>query len=173
MSDTVGVGHDEEAATPVASASFSRRKQSRLNAVAQSLKVADDLGASQIEVPFDIFAEHPSRPDLADDPGDLGPQVPGIGSASPQSSHTEGLAGITGSDDMNAVAPRSAIEGSQIVPYRRRSQGRVLHPRHESRRCMGLPLDITHSAVSGFGDVQAKVEPGIACAERKAAIFGM
>ena len=157
----------------MASACFSRRKQSRLNAVAQSLKVADDRGASQIEMAFDIFAEDPSRPDLSDDPCDLGPQVPGIVSASPQPGRAEGLAGITGSDDMNAVAPRLAVEGSQIVPYRRRSQGRVRHPRHESRRCMGLPLDITHSAISGFGDVQAKVESGIARAERQAAIFGM
>ncbi len=70
----------------------------------------------------------------------------------------EGLTGITGSDDMNAAAPRSAVKGSQIVPDRSRSQGLVRHPRHESGRGETVSLDITHSSISGFGDVQAKVE---------------
>jgi hypothetical protein len=59
---------------------------------------------------------------------------------------------------MNAAAPRAAVEGSQIVPDRCRSQGRVRHPRHESGRGETVSLDMTHSAVSGFGEMQAKVE---------------
>lgn len=70
---------------------------------------------------------------------------------------------------MNAAAPRSAVEGSQIVPYRRWSQGLVVHPRHESGRRVGFPLDVTHSAIGGLGDVQAKVEAAVAGAERQAA----
>jgi hypothetical protein len=161
------VGQDEEAATPVASANFSRREQSRLCAIAQAAKAGRDLGKSQIDVPFDILGEDPAWRDLRDDARDMRPQVAGIGCPAPLTSEAEGLAWITGSDDMKAAAPWSAIKGCKIVPYRRRCQGRVIHPRHESGRCMGFALDVTHTAISGLGDVQAKVEPAISGAERQ------
>lgn len=66
---------------------------------------------------------------------------------------------------MNAAAPRSAIEGFEIVPDRCRIQGRVVHPGHESGRCVSFPLDVTDSAIAGLGDGDAKVEAGIASAE--------
>jgi hypothetical protein len=127
---------------------------------------------------LDVFQEDPSGADLAHDPFDLGPQVPGAVFAAASPGLAEGLAGITGRDDMNAAAPRSAVKGSQIVPYRRRSQGLVFHPGHESGRRMGFPLDVTHSAISGLGDMQAEVEPAVAGAERKSSqvregVFGM
>lgn len=106
----------------------------------------------------DVLEEAPSGADLADDPGDFGPEMPGIVGAKPGSRQAEGLAGIAGSDDMNAAAPRAAVEGSQIVPDRSRSQGRVRHPRHESGRGETVSLDMTHSSVSGLCKVQAKVE---------------
>jgi len=117
----------------------------------------------------DILEEAPFRPDLADDPRDLGPQVPGVVGPKPEPREGEGLAGITGSDDMNAAAPWAAVEGSQIVPDNSRSQGRVCHPRHESGRGKTVSLDMTHSAVSGFGQVQAKVETSDAGAKAEAA----
>ena len=148
-------------------ARFSRREQARLDAVTQALKVSDDLPTSQGQMALDVFQEDPSGADLAHDPFDLGPQVPGVVFAAASPGLAEGLAGITGRDDMNAAAPRSAVKGSQIVPYRRRSQGLVFHPGHESGRRMGFPLDVTHSATAGLGDMQAKVEAAVAGAERK------
>lgn len=69
---------------------------------------------------------------------------------------------------MNAAAPWSAIEGFKIVPDRCLIQGRVGHPGHESGRCVSFPLDVTDSAIGGFGDGDAKVETGIASAEGEA-----
>lgn len=115
---------------------------------------------------FDVFEENPAGTDFAHDPFDLGPQVPRIVFAASSSGLAEGLTGITGRDDMNAAAPRSAVEGSQIVPYRRRSQGLVFHPGHESGRSVGFPLDVTHSAISRLGDVQPEVETAVAGAKR-------
>ena len=149
----------------MACAHFSRREQARFWSIAQAPKAVRDLGKSQIDVSLDIFGEHGGRPDLADDPFNLGPQVPGIVLAPAFSGEAERLAGIAGSEDMNAAAPRSAVEGSQIVPDRRAIQGRVFHPCHESGRCVGFPLDVTHSAISGLGDGEAKFEPAVACAE--------
>lgn len=149
-------------------ADLSRREQSCLCAIAQAAKAARDLGKSQIDVTLDIFGKDPFGIDFFDDPLDLRPKVSRVVSATPLPREGEWLAGVAGSDDMNAAAPRSAVEGSQIVPYRRFSQGRVCHPRHESGRCMGFPLDVTHSAISGLGDVQAEVETAVSGAKGKA-----
>lgn len=151
----------------MACANFSRREQSRFWVIAHAAKAGRDLGKSQIDMAFDIFGKDPARLRLRDDARDIGPQVAGIGTPAPLAGKAEWLAGITGSDDMNAAAPRSAVEGSKVVPDRRLTQGRVIHPRHESGRSMGVALDITHSAISGFGDMEAEVEPAISGAERK------
>jgi hypothetical protein len=120
-------------------------------------------------MPFDIFAEDPFGPDFIDDAGDVGPQVAGVVFSPPQSGLAEGLAWIAGSDDMNAAAPRSAVEGFEIVPNRRRCQGRVFHPRHESGRRMSFPLDESHSPISRLCDMQAEIEACISCTERDSA----
>ncbi len=106
----------------------------------------------------DVFKEAPFRRDLADDPGDGGPEVARIVLPPAVPGQRKRLAGITGRDDMNAAAPRPAVEGSQIVPDRSRSQGRVRHPGHESGRGETVSLDMAHSSIAGFGNVQAKVE---------------
>tara|TARA_R110002012_G_scaffold16958_6_gene64464 strand:+ start:3508 stop:3774 length:267 start_codon:yes stop_codon:yes gene_type:complete len=87
--------------------------------------------------------------------------VPWIGRATSLPGVAERLAGIAGSDEMNLSAPRSAVEGSQIVPYRRRSQGLVFHPRHERGRGVGFPLDVTNSSILGDGDFDTELEPAI------------
>ncbi len=150
------------------SADFSRCEQARFCAVAQAAKAAGDFGKSQIDVPLDVLGEDDAGAHLVDDPFDLGPQVPGIGLAPTLSGEAEGLAGITGREDMNSAAPRSAVKGSQIVPYRRAIQPRVFHPCHESGRSMGFPLDETCSAISGFCDGEPEFEPAISSAEGKA-----
>lgn len=165
---TVGVGQDEEPATPVTSARFSRREQARLRLVAHRAKISGDVGVSQGQVTLDVLAEDPFRADLVDDPGDLGPQVAGIVTSSPVTVEAEGLAGIAGCDEMNAIAPRSTVERSKIVPDSSLTQGLVCHPRHDSGRRTAFPLDKSHSSVSGFGDVKAEIEPGVAGAERDA-----
>ncbi|MEP9401842.1 hypothetical protein ABLE43_08465 [Sphingomonas sp. VNH70] len=169
------MGQDEEPAAPVRSASLSRSEQARLCRVAQAAKIAGDVGVSHGQVPFDVFAEDPFRSDFPDDPGDLGPKVTRICVSGSATGIAEGLAWITGSDDMNSAAERAAVEGSEIVPDRCRSQGLVCHPRHESGRCVTFPLDESHSAVSGLGDVQAEIEAGVSGAEGDATevvVFG-
>lgn len=152
-------------------ARFSRREDASPDLIAQAAKVSGDVPKSQGDVAGDVFEEDPTRLHFADDPGDLGPEVSGIVGTAPISGEAEGLAGITGRDDMNAAAPRSAVERSQIVPDRCRSQCLVFHPGHERGRRVGFPLDVTHSSIAGLGDMQAEVETSIACAERDAPEF--
>jgi hypothetical protein len=117
----------------------------------------------------DVFKEAPFRLRLSHDSGNFGPQVPWVICALAKPRRRKRLAGITGSDDMNAATPRPAVKGSQIVPDRCRSQGRVRHPRHESGRGEGVSLDIDHSSVSGFCKMQAKIESADSGAKADAA----
>lgn len=120
-----------------------------------------------------ILEEAPAGSDLAHDPRDLGPEVTWIVFAKPASGKAEWLAGITGRHEMNTATPSSAVEGSQIVPYRSRSQGRVCHPRHERGRGETVSLDITHSSVSGLCEVQAEIKASDTGAKADAAKFFM
>jgi hypothetical protein len=120
-------------------------------------------------VSLDVLAPHPFGSDFVDDSGDLGPEVAGIGVAAAFPGVAEGLAGIAGRDEMNAAAERSTVEGSQIVPDSRLTQGLVCHPRHESGRSVTFPLNESHSSVGWLGDVEPEVEAGIAGAEGDAA----
>ena len=80
----------------------------------------------------------------------------------------ERLARIARSDDVHRAAPRAAVKGGNVVPDRRSIQGRVFHPRHEDGRGVGVPLDMTHSAISGEREVQPEVEATGAGTEREA-----
>ena len=121
--------------------------------MAHVLKLSGDMVETKGQMAGDVLEEAPLGADFADDAGNFGPEVAGIVTAKPVSGQAEGLAGITGRDEMNAAAPSSAVEGSQIVPYRSRSQGRVSHPRHESGRGETVSLDIAHSSISGLCEV--------------------
>lgn len=165
-SAAVGVGHEEEPSPAVASANFSRREQARRCSIAHCLKAERDFGKSQIDVALNILREDDLRADLVDDAFDFWPEMAGISTGSASSSNTEWLAWVAGREDMNAVAPRVAIEGSQIVPYRRAIQGLVVHPRHESGRCMGFPLDETDSSISRFGKTDAELKSAVSGTER-------
>lgn len=116
----------------------------------------------------DIFEKDDGRIAFADDAGNMGPEMAWIGLAKSATRDRKWLARVARSEDIHDAAPWSAVEGGKVVPDRCRIQGLVLHPRHESGRCEGFPLDVTHSAISGTGDVEAEVEPADTCAQREA-----
>lgn len=70
---------------------------------------------------------------------------------------------------MNLAAPRPAVEGSEIVPDRSRSQGRVRHPRHEDGRGESVSLDMAHGAISGFCQMQSEIQSADTGAKAEAA----
>lgn len=109
-------------------------------------------------MPADVLEEAEARLDLAHDPCDVGPEMPWVFVAELASGDAERLARIAAMDDIHQAAPRSAVEAGNVVPDRCAIQGRVFHPRHERGRRVGFPLDVTHSSISGVGDVQAEVE---------------
>jgi hypothetical protein len=159
------VGQQEESLPVVASTDFSRREHARSNAVAQAFKASGDLRESHVKMADDVLAEHPLRSDLADDPGDVRPEVPRVRFAKSLAGEAERLARVARSEDIHAATPRAAVEGAHVRPERRLVQGFVFHPGHESGRSMCVPLDEANSSVARCCDMQTEFEPASSGAE--------
>lgn len=160
-------GEDEQPLALVRRADFRRSEEARRKAVAHADQPSGDFGEAKAEMMGDVLEEDEGRFALADDPGDMGPEVARIVRAPALARDGERLARIARSDDVHRAAPRAAVEGSNVVPDRRAIQGRVFHPRHEDGRGVGVPLDVPHSTISGECEVQPEIEPAGAGAERE------
>lgn len=57
------------------------------------------------------------------------------------------LAWESRADAIHRAAERPAWEGFEIVPDRSSIQSRAFHPCHESGRCVGVPLNVSHGAI--------------------------
>ena len=161
-------GEDEQPLALLGRTDFRRREEACRKAVAHADQSAGDFGEAEAEMMGDILEEDERRLDLADDAGDMGPEVARVVRASAFACNRERLARIARSDDVHRAAPRAAVEGSNVVPDNSLIQGRVLHPRHESGCGEGFPFDMAHSTISGKGDGKPEVESACAGAEREA-----
>jgi hypothetical protein len=140
------VGQDDEAFAFVAGADFCRREQSRRNNVASALQISADSSEAQAKMGANIFEEDEPRLSFAKDAVHVGPKVARIAFSQSLAGATERLAGVAGKEAIHMAAPRAAVEGAKVIPDRRLIQGRVFHPRHESGRGEGFPLNVTNSA---------------------------
>ena len=161
-------GKDEEPLALVGRADFRRREEACRKLVAHADQSAGDFGETEAEMMGDILEEDEGRLDLADDAGDMRPEVAWVVRTPALARDGERLARIARSDDVHRAAPRAAIEGGNIVPDNSLIQGRVFHPRHESGCGEGFPFDMAHSTISGDGDGEPEVDATGAGAEREA-----
>jgi hypothetical protein len=107
--------------------------------------------------PRHIFEEHDWHFDITDDFIDVGPHPSIVLDPFSFSCDAKRLARESRRDKIHAFTPPSAIKGFKIVPDRRSIQGLVLHPRHESCRREGFPLDVTNGAI-GISDGELNSE---------------
>ena len=161
-------GEDEQSLALVGRADFRRREEACRKAVAHADQSCGDFGEAEAEMMGDILEEDELRLDLANDPGDMRPEVARVVRAPTLARDGERLARIARSDDVHRAAPRAAVEGSNVVPDNSLIQGRVFHPRHESGCGEGFPFDMAHSSISGQGDGESEVDATGAGAERQA-----
>lgn len=150
------------------SANPGRAEYSDRTAIAQAFQCRDEHAELSVGVPRDVLAEDTQRPALRHHPDKLIDEEPVIGRAEPAPGDAVRLAGIAGSDEMNAAAPRAAVEGSKVRPDRRRMKPPALHRRDQSGSGAGFPLHVSDRAMSGFDKVDADVEPADACAHADA-----
>jgi hypothetical protein len=144
---------------------FRRREEACRKAVAHADQSCCDFGEAEAEMMGDILEEDEGRFDLANDAGDMRPEVAWVVRTPALARNGERLARIARSDDVHRAAPRAAVEGSNVVPDNSLIQRRIFHPRHESGCGEGFPFDMAHSTISGNGDGESEVESARAGAE--------
>ncbi len=159
------MGQDEDAQPLVRRADFCRAEQTRRRRVAQSPKVSQDGFKTEGDVPRDVFEKDPFRGTFPDNPGDVGPEMAGIVGTTTFASGTEGLAGITGEDDVEGAAKGAGIEIAQIIPDRGRGEVSRALGGDEDGAGVFLPLDERAGVEAGFGEHEAQIQASAACAE--------
>ena len=159
------MGQDEDAEPLVRRADFCRREQARRRRVAHAPKLSQHGFKPKGDVPGDIFEKNPFGGTFPDNPGDLGPEVAGIICPAALSGSTEGLAGISGEDDVEGAAEGPGIEAAQIVPDWGRSEVPCAVGGDEHGARPLLPLDEGAGVIAGFGEHDAQIQASAACAE--------
>ena len=159
------MGQDEDAEPLVRRADFCRAEQARRRRVAQSPKFSQDGLEAESDVPGDVFEKDPFGPTLANDPGNFRSEVAGIIGTTAFASGAEGLAGISGEQDVEGTAKGAGIEAAQIVPdWRWGEVSRTLGGDEDGAR-KALPLDEGTGVITGFGEHDAQIQASAACAE--------
>lgn len=116
-------------------------------------------------MPSDVFEEDPFRAALGNDSSDLWPEVAWIIGPCTLSGCAEGLAGISGEDDVEGTAEGPGIETAEIVPDRGRGEiPRALGGDEDSAGPF-LPFDEGAGVEVGLGEHDAHIQASAACAE--------
>ena len=146
-------------------ADFCRAEQTRRRRVAQVPKLSQHGLEPEADVPGDVFEEDPFGLAFGNDAGDLGPEVAGIGCAAALASGTEGLAGISGEDDVKGTAKGAGIEALEIIPDRGWGEVACALGGNEDSARPVLPFDEGAGVISGLGEHEAQIQASAACTE--------
>ena len=159
------MGQDEDPQPLVRRADFCRAEQTRRRRVAHAPKLSQHGFKPKGDVACDVFEKDPLWGTFPDDPSDLGPEVTGIIGTTAFASGTEGLAGVSGEDDIEGPAEGAGIEAAQIIPDRGRGEIPGALGANEDASGMFLPFDKGAGVESGFGQHEAQIKASAACAE--------
>ena len=159
------MGQDEDAHPLVRRADFCRREQTRRRRVAHCPKLSQHGFKSKGDVSSDVFEKDPFGLALPDNPGDLGPEMPGIVGTGTLPGRAEGLAGISGEDGIKRPPEGSGIKAPQIVPDRGRGEISCALGGDEDCPRPVFPFNEGPGVISGFGEHGAQIKASAACAE--------
>ena len=159
------MGQDEDAQPLVRRADFCRREQARRRRVTHAPKLSEDGFKAECDVASDVFEEDPFWGAFPDETGDFRPEVPGIVCPATLSGSAEGLAGISGEDDVEGTVKRPGIEAAQIIPDGRRGEIACALGGDEDGAGPIFPLDEGAGVEAGFGEHEAQIQASAACAE--------
>jgi hypothetical protein len=159
------VGQDEDAEPLVRRANFCRREQARRRRVAHCPKLSQDGFEAEGDVPGDVFKEDPFGAAFPDDTGDVGPEVPGIVCTAALASGAEGLARVTGQDDVEGAVEDTGIKTAKIIPDWGRSEIPCALSGNEDGAGPVLPFDESAGVKTRFGKHEAHIQASAACAE--------
>ena len=143
----VGDGQEVEPLATVGRADVARRKQIPFRSEPEFGQRSENVSESMNNEGRHVFQEDDVGSNLAKDSCDVGPEPALILKSALIACHREGLTGESGSDEMNAATPRSAIEGDKVTPDRRRTKDPFVHSRDQIRGDKGFPLHVADGAV--------------------------
>ena len=146
-------------------ADLCRREEARRRRVAHCPKLSQDGLEAEGDVTGDVFEEDPLGAAFVDDAGDVGPEVTGIVRAATLSGRAEGLAGVSGEDDIEGAAKGPGIETAQIIPDWCRGEVSCALCGDEHAARPVLPFDKSTGVIAGFGEHEAQIQASAACAE--------
>ena len=161
------MGQDEDALPLVRRADFCRAEQTRRRRVAHVPKLSQDGFKAEGDVTGDVFEEDPFGGAFPDNPGDFGPEVPRIIGTTVLSGGAEGLAGISGEDDVESPTKGPGIEAAQIIPDRGRGEILGALGCDEDGPRPVFPLNEGSRMEAWFGKHDAQIQASAACAEGK------
>ncbi len=159
------MGQDEDPEPLVRRADFCRAEQTRRRRVAHAPKFSQHGFKAEGDVTGDIFEKDPFGGTFPDDAGDLGPEVARIVGAATFARRAEGLAGISGEDDLEGTAEGPSIETAQVIPDWGRGEVSRALGGNEDRAGIVLPLDEGAGVEAWFGQHDAQIQSSAACAE--------
>ena len=159
------MGQDEDAEPLVRRANFCRAKQARRRRVAQTPKLSQDGFKAKGDMPGDVFQEDPFGAAFPDDAGDLWPEVARVVCTTTFSGGAEGLAGISGENNVEGTSEGPGIETAQIVPDWGWGEIPGALGSDEDRAGICLPLDEGAGVEAGLGEHDAQIQASAACAE--------
>ena len=118
-------------------------------------------------MPRNVLKEDPFGLNLSDDPGDVRPKVAGVILAFSLSRCGKRLAWVSGKHGVTDAAPRSAVEGSHIVPDWSGGEvsGALCGDEDGSR--VFFPLDEASGVEAWLCEHEAHIQASAACAEGK------
>jgi hypothetical protein len=160
-----GVGQDEDPEPLMGRANLCRREEARRRRIAQTPKLSQDGLETEGDVTGDVFEEDPFWVAFIDDAGDVWPEMARIAGAAPLPDRAEGLAGISGEDDVEGPAEGPGVEVAQVGPDRRRGEVPCALGRDEDGAGPVVPFDEGAGVISGLGEHEAQIEASAACAE--------
>ena len=146
-------------------ADFCRAEQTRRRRVAHAPKLSQDCLKAEGDVTGDVFEKDPLRAALVDDTGDVGPEVPGVVGTLAFACGAEGLARVTGQDDVEGTVEDTCIKAAEIIPDRGRGEVSCALGRDEDSTGPVVPFDKGPGVISGFGEHEAHIKASAACAE--------
>ena len=159
------MGQDEDAQLLVRRADFCRAEQARRRRVAHASKLSQDGFKAEGDVTGNVFEKDPFRGAFPDDAGDLRPEVAGIICLTALTGRAEGLAGVSGEDDVEGTVEGPGIETAEIIPdWGRREITRALGGDEDGAGPV-LPFDKCPGVEAWFGEHDAQIQASAACAE--------
>ncbi len=110
----------------------------------------------------DVFKEDPFGFDLANDPGNVWPEVAGVVFALSLSRGGKRLAWVSGKDGVADPAPGAAVKGADVVPDRGRGEVAGALCGNEDLSGVFFPLDKAGGGKARLGKVKTHVKSAAA-----------